>query len=690
MHAAGTVSRIHSCLYRRPAYSRRMTAPTGRALVNGQAAIESFSLSADGSLLVYALRRVVRGQYVSHLWAVPWIGGRPRRLTDGNVRDGSPAIAPDGRRVAFTRTPAGAAAAEPQIWLAPLDGATPRAWKLTRQRHGASSPRWSPDGRRLAFLGQGGPHRFLVGKEDPKRAPTARRMTRTDFRDDEAGYLSRRSHLWLIDARRGARARQLTSGDFDVAHPAWAPDGSWLAFSADMGADANISPRSQIFRTGLNGRPAAPLVSLAGDADRPAISPDGRWLAFIGTDVADPGDAVLTELWVAPLDGGKPHSLTGGLDRSVGCEGWADLVMADDEPGPVWLDDGAVLAMVADMARNLPYRIGLDGSASPLLEPDRLVGAGLAAAGRRVAMSAGVDRQAAELYALELGETGRSRLRRLTTHGSGWQRRFPLPDWEEHWIDGPGGKIQTWIVSPPGAAKGPLPAVFIFHGGPTGSSAPGGTMDSTMLAGHGYRVVLPNVRGSASFGSAWTAALGGRWGEVDAADVEAVAAALMARRLVRRGRIGMLGLSYGGYLVQWLAGHSQTFAAGVAENGVANQLSTWANSYFGVHYNRRAGLGDPLSEKGAQQLWSTSPLRLASRIRTPLLMLQAEEDRICPPADNEQLFTALKVLDREVEYILYPEEHHEMKNYGRPDRRIDRMERILAWFDRYLAADSGG
>ena len=114
------------------------------------------------------------------------------------------------------------------------------------------------------------------------------------------------------------------------------------------------------------------------------------------------------------------------------------------------------------------------------------------------------------------------------------------------------------------------------------------------------------------------------------------------------------------------------------------QASAWANSYFGVHYNRRAGLGDPLSDEGYQALWRSSPLRNARNVRTPLLMLQAEEDRVCPPADNEQLFTALKVLGRKVEYILYPDEHHEMKNHGRPDRRIDRLERILAWFDRHL------
>jgi dipeptidyl aminopeptidase/acylaminoacyl peptidase len=177
---------------------------------------------------------------------------------------------------------------------------------------------------------------------------------------------------------------------------------------------------------------------------------------------------------------------------------------------------------------------------------------------------------------------------------------------------------------------------------------------------------------------------------VDAADVLAVVDAVVARGLADPQRLGVMGLSYGGYLTQWLVGHSDRFRAAVAENGVANQVSAWGNSYFGVHYNRRHNIGNPLSERGMRQLWRTSPLSAAAGIRTPLLMLQAEEDRNCPAADNEQLFTALKVLGREVEYVLYPEEHHELKNYGRPDRRIDRMERVLAWFDRYLGAEPSG
>jgi dipeptidyl aminopeptidase/acylaminoacyl peptidase len=660
------------------------TRPTGRALVRAQAAIESFCLSPDGAQLVYALRRVRGERYVSHLWAVPWRGGRPRQLTSGAVRDGSPRVSPDGGSVVFTRARAGDPDAVSQLWMLELGGGRARPWQLTRLAHGASHPRWSPDGERVAFLAEAGADRFRVGPERKGRAPTARHITRTDFRDDESGFLGRRTHLWVMPARRRAQPRQITQGDFDVAHPAWSADGRWLVYTAAVSPDWNIDPRQRIFRVPAAGGEPVELPAPRGDADWPALSPDGTRLATIGLDVDDPPDEVLEALFVAQLPDGAPRSLTAHLDRPVSQAGWADLVMAEDDPGPVWMDASTVVTIVADRGRNVPYRVTLDGEAQPLVEPDRLVAAGIAAArDGRIAVSAGRDGRAGELYAVEDGA-----LRRLTRNGSAWQARFPEPRWDERWVDGPGGPIQAWVVSPPDTADdAPLPTVLILHGGPTGASAPGGTLDTMLLTGHGYRCVLPNVRGSASFGEAWIAALGGQWGEVDAEDALAVVDALVADGAVDPGRIGVMGLSYGGYLTQWLIGVTDRFAAAVGENGVTNQVSAWGNSYFAVHYNRRARLGDPLSEEGMQRLWRTSPLSNAARIATPLLILQSEEDRICPPADNEQLFTALKVLGREVEYVLYPEEHHEMKTSGRPDRRIDRMERILGWFARWMPAE---
>ncbi|HEX6474305.1 MAG TPA: hypothetical protein VF114_04355, partial [Candidatus Limnocylindria bacterium] len=471
-----------------------MPTPTGRALVNAQAVIESFSLSMDGELLVYARREVRRGRYVSHLWTVPWSGGRARRLTSGAVRDANPAISPDGSLVAFARTAVGPDPGEAQIWIQPLAGGEP--WQLTKQRHGAGSPQWSPDGRRLLFLGQAGDDRFIVGRVRPKQAPLARRITRTDYRDDDSGLLGRRTHLWSVAGKSGARPRRLTHGDFDVQEPTWAPDGSWIAFTADLGDDWNVMPRTAVYRVPSGGGEHALLAELPGDAWNAAISPDGRSVAFLGTDVADPPEYAVTRAWLAGLDGGAPRCLTPKLDRSVGNGAWSDLVMADDDPGPAWLDPETLVVIVGDQGRNVPYRITLDGDVAPLVQPGRVVGCAIATAAGRVAMSAGNDRHAAELYALDDGRGGTRRLRRLTTNGSGWQDRFPLPTWEEAWIDGDGGPIQTWIVSPRRAGKGALPTIVIIHGGPTGCHAPGGTMDTTMLTGHGYRLVLANPRGS--------------------------------------------------------------------------------------------------------------------------------------------------------------------------------------------------
>jgi len=657
-----------------------MTAATPRALVRAQVALESFRLLPHGSGVVYALRRVRGDDYESHLWTRPLRGGRACQLTRGHVRDGAPAVSPDGRWLAFVRSPVGDHDATGQAWVLPLEGGEP--WKLTALEHGVGSVAWSPDGRTLALVAQAGDQRFIVGEERKGRTPTARRITRLDFRDDESGHVVRRSQLWLVPFRAGATPRQLTSGDFDVLNPAWSPDGRRIAFAADRGPDATIHPRLQIWSVGTEAvKPRIrELASLAGDADLPAFSPDGRRLAFIGTDVDDPPDEVPPAVWVMDLPGGPPRSLSGSLDRPAGEWAWCDLNGAEEMVGPAWDGNDGVLAVIGDRGRNLPYRLDLDGGATALVDPDlRLAASGIAVGGGSIVISAALDGSATELHAVTDG-----RLRPITRDGAGWQRRFPGVEITEMAFDGPGGSIQSWLASPIGSGRRRLPTILHIHGGPTGAWAPGGTLDAMALCAAGYRVLMPNIRGSTTFGGRWVQALSARWGAADAEDALAAIDGLVARGLADPGRLGVMGLSYGGFLTQWLIGVTDRFGAAAAENGVANQASAWANSYFGVHYNRRAGLGDPLSDEGMDRLWRSSPLRNAPRIHTPLLMLQAEDDRVCPASDNEQLFTALKVLGREVEYVLYPEEHHEMKSSGRPDRRIDRQERILAWFDRHL------
>jgi dipeptidyl aminopeptidase/acylaminoacyl peptidase len=304
------------------------------------------------------------------------------------------------------------------------------------------------------------------------------------------------------------------------------------------------------------------------------------------------------------------------------------------------------------------------------------VGALAEAAGRIVGVVS-TERRPPEICAISGG-----RARRLTRDGA-WLRR-PLADLDlgEFRV----GDITCFLVSPPGAATQPRATVLVPHGGPTAQWNPLPMLESILLAHAGYRVLLPNIHGSTGRGRPFVQALRGDWGGVDADDCHAVVDHAVEAGLADPARLGVFGLSYGGFLANWLVGTSDRFAAAVSENGVVNNVSAWAGSDCGPTYSAAAGIGDPTTPEGVELLWRQSPLRHVSAIRTPLLILQGEADRRCPPGDNEQLFVALRALGREVSYVLYPESAHEYVGTGRPDRRIDRHTRVLEWFGRWMPA----
>ncbi len=682
------------------------------SVIRSQVVLEEHDVAPDGRFAVVVRRFVAGRRYRSHLWLVPLVGsGKPARLTSGAVRDTYPRIAPDGRRIAFKRSTTKGGGCV--MVLAVLADGTPGKLRAlhTPQRRAVSAVAWSPDGRRLALAMEEDRLRFIVGGEPPRgEEPLARRMTRIDWRWDEAGHQDRRTQLFVTGLGSRAKLHQLTSEDWDVTGLAWSPDGTRIAFAADPRADADLHPRRSIWAVSAaaaekagTAEPAeiakpAEVLAAGGDVSAPAWSPDGRWLAAVGWPDADALDDQSPTLLVGPADGSGPAwPLAPHLDRPIGA--WLDTDLhgwtASQRSTPCWADERTIIATVSDRGLSMPWRFGVDpasgrgtGQPEPLTEGEvaafSLAVATATAGNPVVTFLATIGSGPVELVTVPVSG-GLPTIR--TSIGGRWARDLAWPTMRQVQVPGPGGPIDTWIASPAGARDDePLPTVVDVHGGPLGAWAPAPSIEVVLLCARGFRVVLPNIRGSASYGRAWITPQLGDWGGVDAADVHAALDHAIALGLADPNRLGALGLSYGGFMVNWLVGTSDRFRAAVSENGVSNQVSDWANSDSGVEYNRMSLLGNPLDRSGMEQLWRQSPLSNVAQIHTPLLMLQAEADRRCPAADNEQLFIALRVLGRPVEFVLYPEEFHVYQASGRPDRRIDRMTRMLDWFDRYLKA----
>lgn len=695
----------------------RSTDPS--TVIRTQVVLEEHDVSRDGRFAVVVRRFVQAGRYHSHLWLVPLAGaGTPRQLTSGTVRDTGPRVSPDGSSIAFRRAivvakPSGRAADDDtaRLHVLPLGpGDRPgRPWAIrTPRNRSVGELAWSPDGRRLALTFDAGPPRFIEGPEPPPgEAPVVRRIDRIDWRYDEAGHLDRWAHLHVVEARRGARPRQITSGDWGVADIVWSPDGHSIAFTSDPRPDADVLPRSSIWVVDVDGGPGstAPREALAvgGVAHKPAWSPDGRWLAAVGWFNAGALDDTSPELIVGPAEGSSPPwQLAPDLDRPIG--NWVDTDLHgwinSSQITPCWYDERTIVALVSDRGRVLPWRFDINPATGRTTANPRPLSTGnLAAHGLAVACGPGAPRDACvtviatvdsrpmELLTASIDPPDGGRPARVRTSiGGRWSRPFAWPVMREIEAPGPGGPIHTWIASPPSAPDTALPTIVDVHGGPLGAWAPAPSIEVVLLCARGYRVILPNIRGSTSYGRDWIRPQLNDWGGVDAADVHAALDAVIAAGLADPDRLGVMGLSYGGFMSNWLAITSRRFKAAVTDGGVANQVSAWGNGDTSVEFNRMSLLGAPLDAEGTANLWRQSPLAHVVEARTPLLILQGEADLRCPPSDNEQLFVALRVLGRPVEYVLYPEESHVYQAAGRPDRRIDRMIRMLDWFDRHARA----
>jgi dipeptidyl aminopeptidase/acylaminoacyl peptidase len=630
-------------------------------------------VSPDGSRIAFVVTTLSeeRDEYLSSIWVVEAAGGFPRRFTTGPRRDTAPRWSPDGKRLAFISERE--TKKKGQLYVMPANGG--EAARLTELRHGAADPVWSPDGTRLAFVARVGGWQEPEDETERQKSKPARVISSLKYKQNGEGFVyDRRPHVFVVTAE-GGEPRQLTDGDFGDRDPCFSPDGRLIAFVSARHAERDHDDASDLWLVPVEGGEPRRITDTAGPVGQPAFSPDGRAIAYVGRRMLNEYGRNQRVFTISP-EGGAFTCLTLDLDRSC-----APLGIR-----PLWSPDGQWITFAAEDRGALSiYRVRAAGDAppSPVIAGDRVVtGVSASADGSRLAFTATDPVSPAEVFVCRGDGTEE---RQLTDVNRAWKGEVALARPERFRYERAGFELDGWVLRPRGWEPGRrYPALLNIHGGPHAQYGFGFFDEFQVYAGAGYGVIYTNPRGSQGYGEAFTRAVIGDWGGGDFADVMAgLDEALRRFDFIDPERLGVMGGSYGGFLTSWTVGHTDRFKAGCSERAVNDQLGMFGNSDIGHLYNV-VELGF-LPWESWQVYLDRSPLTYAKDITTPLLIIHSEDDLRCPIEQAEQLFVALKTLRKEALFVRFPDENHELSRSGKPRHRLERFRIILDWFGKYLA-----
>jgi dipeptidyl aminopeptidase/acylaminoacyl peptidase len=617
--------------------------------------------------------------------------GQRVRLTAGD-NDSQPAFSPDGTRLAFLSRRSG----KPQVWILPLDGG--EAWQLTKLRGGVDAFAWSPDGRRLGLI-------VPVGKEglaperpkDDEEKDLYKKFTagvkvidELFHKLDGVGYFRDEKPLVaVVDVAEGAEVRLLTEPPYRCEDVAWSADGRYLYTVTRRSPDHDREPwRRQIWRIPVAGGAPERLTPEHLSAHLPTPSPDGRLIAFIGED-PDAHGYDNDRLFVIPADGGEVLELAHEHDRTFGNVAITDMP-APARPRLVWDEAGrtvSLLQSVEGSTRVVAVDVG-SGELTVLASGERVI-YDFDRLGDRLVFAAGDPTFPGDVFEKDLTTGQETRLTALNADLLAEVYVARPRRYRARAGDGP--EVDTWVLEPYGLRPGEKrPTVLEIHGGPMSMYGELFFFEFQLLAGRGYGVVYTNPRGSQGYGRAFCEAIRYEWGDKDYQDILAgLEEAIRREAWIDPERLGVAGGSYGGYMTNWIVGHTDRFKAAITMRSVVDWRAMVGTGDGGWNWMERAGGVPPWRD----DTWyrQQSPITYVDNIVTPLLIEHQEGDLRCPIEQGEILYTAVKYLGKApTRFIRYPDEFHGMSRNGKPWHRVHRFHAHLEWWRTYLEGQGEG
>jgi dipeptidyl aminopeptidase/acylaminoacyl peptidase len=625
--------------------------------------------SPDGSTIAFVVTSVddKQNRRRSALWSVPANGSRePSVLTTAPQSSNSPRWSPDGKAIAFlsARPAAGDAATETpriQVWLLPLGGGEPR--RITNLLNGASSFQWAPDGTRLVVVSRSGP-------SDTAKSPSdVRHYKHANYKFNDSGWFDdRRAHLWVVEVASG-RATQLTSGDdWNDSDPQWSPDGRKIAFVSDRSGRAfDESQDTDVWVVDANGGPLTKISDHTSGDNSPRWSPDGQTIAFLSSvpETAHP------KIWLAPGAGGAPSRLAAdGLDLIPAALRWAEGGRA------LYFETGV-------KGTSQLYRVDLaTRRAGPVTSGGRTVRAvDINDKAGKLAYAVNDPTHLDDLFVADL--SGRNEQQLTHLNAAVWKQLNLVPVERVAFKGADGWDVDGFFMKPVGWEPGrKYPMILTIHGGPAGMYGFDWFHEFQVYASRGWAVFFTNPRGSTGYGEKFERGIELNWGGNDYLDVmNGVDAALAKYPWVDKDRLGVTGGSYGGYLTNWIISHTNRFKAAVTLRSLSNFISD-DGTRDGAYGHADDFTGDIFEKHDLY--WNASPLKYAKNVKTPTLVLHSDNDFRVPIEQGEQWFRALRHFGVPSEIVFFPRENHNLTRTGEPKHLVESINWQVYWFDRYL------